>query len=128
MEIEQMMVLQEKWKWLYKHRTITWTPTLHNKASFDFGRKILFFFDFLIYCPTFTHFSRKLWSWCLWFLGDCDNVGERDRQRERLEERKKEKPKNWEKTHSWHGCFLTFGCVICTCHSSRQKQKTTWGF
>lgn len=33
---------------------------MHNRASLTFGRKILFFFDFLIYCPAFTPFCQKV--------------------------------------------------------------------
>lgn len=39
-------------------------------------------------------FFEKLWSWCLWRLGDCEEVGERGREKD-------------------IGIFLVFGSFIC---------------
>ena len=98
------------------------TPTLHNRASLAFGRKI--FYSLLIsssMVPLLPLFSKELWSWGLWFSasGDIDDVGERgkERRKERESERHKIERKFLvdvvfkDKSNIWWTCVMVIGEV-----------------
>ena len=88
-----------KWTWLWIRRTITCTPTLHNRASLAFGKKI--------FCISFI-FSSIISLLPLFFPASYNfrafdsqaivTMLEREGHKPRERERERERPRNWRKS------------------------------
>ena len=97
-----------KWTWLWIRRTITCTPTLHNRASLAFGKKIFcisFIFSSIIsLLPPFFPASYNLGAFDSQVIVTMlEREGHKLRERERERETHKLK-----KIYSWRLHFFFF--------------------